>query len=106
MLVENLDHLLVGLLTLRVGNRHAHQTAKLTHSMIDMHHEVADLELLDLLQRESHLTTTGLIALQVVLMETVEDLVVGKDTDMQVVVRKPLVERLIDRSELRENRPQ
>ena len=67
--------------------------------MIHMHHKVANLKLLDLLQREGHLTTTGLIALEVVLMETVEDLVVGKDADTQIVVCKALVEGILDWSE-------
>ena len=61
-----------------------------------MHHEVANLELLDLLQRERHLTATGLVALQVVLMETVEDLMIGKETDAEVVVGKALMERLFN----------
>ena len=64
--------------------------------MIDMDHEVADFELLDLLQRERHLTTAGLVALQVVLMETVEDLMIGEETDAQVVVGKTLMERLVN----------
>ena len=97
MLIENLDHLLIGLLALRVGDGHPDQSAELTHAVIDMHHEVANLELLDLLQRERHLTTTGLVALQVVLMETVEDLMIGKETDAEVVVGKALVERLFNR---------
>ena len=91
ILIDDLDHLLV---TIPLG--HAHQSCKLTHPMIHMHHVVANLELLDLLQREGHLTTARLVALQVVLMETVEDLVVGKDTDVQVVIDKTLVESILD----------
>ena len=97
MLVEYLDHLLVGLLALRIGNRHTYQSTELAHTMIDMHHEITYLELLDLLQREGHLTTAGLVALEVVFMETIENLMIGKDTDVQVVVGKALVEGLIDR---------
>ena len=88
MLIEDLDHLLIRLFALGSSDGHAYQTAKLTYTMIDMHNEVAHLELLDLLQRKSHLTTTGLVALQVVLMETVKDLVVGKETNAQVVIHK------------------
>ena len=64
-----------------------------------MHHEVANLKLLDLLQCQSHLATAGLVALEIVFMETVEDLVVGKHADTQVVVGKTLVESLLNGSE-------
>ena len=104
MLIEDLDHLLIGLFALGVGDRHAHQPTELTHTMIDMHHKVANLELLDLLQRERHLTTTGLVALEVVFMETIEYLMVGKETDTQVVVSKTLVEGLINAYYLRGKR--
>ena len=43
VLVENLDHLLIAI---TLG--HAYQTAELSHTMIDMHHEITHLELLDL----------------------------------------------------------
>ena len=92
--VENLDHLLI---TIPLG--HAHKPAELTHTMIDMHHEVANLKLLDFLQRKCHLTTTGFVALEVILMETVEYLVVGEDADAQVIVGKALVEGPFHRSE-------
>ena len=75
---------------------HSDQSAKLTDAVIDMYHIVAHLKLLNLLQRQCHLSTSCLIGAQVVLMETVEYLVVGKDTEFLVVIRKPLMQRLLD----------
>ena len=64
--------------------------------MIDMHHIVANLELLNLLEREGHLTTTGLVALQVVLMEAVEDLMISKDANTEVFVDEAFMKRAIN----------
>ena len=99
MLIEDLDHLLKDLLPCSILDRHPNQTTELSHTMIDMYHEVANLKLLDLLQREGHLTTAGLVALEVILMETVENLVVGEEADAQIVVGKTLMEGILDRSE-------
>ena len=94
MLIENLDLLLIA-----IALRHTNQTSELTDTMVYMNHEVANLKLLYLLERECHLTTTGLVALEVIFMETVEDLVIGKNTDAQVVVSKALVKRFINAGE-------
>ena len=67
--------------------------------MIDMHHIVANLELLNLLQREGHLTTPGLVALQVVLMEAVEDLMISKDANAEVFVSKTLMKGAVNAHE-------
>ena len=64
--------------------------------MVYMNHIVANLKLLYLLERQSHFSTTGLIALQVVLMETVEYLVVGKEAHSQVVVDKTFVQCFVN----------
>ena len=58
MLIEDLYHLLIA-----IPLGHSYQASELTNTMIDMHHVVANLKLLDFLQRKSHLTTTGLVAL-------------------------------------------
>ena len=92
MLIGDLDHLLV---TVALG--HPNQATELADTMIHMHHIVAYLELLDLLQRECHLTTAGLVALEVVFMETVEDLMIGEETDAEIIVSKSFVKSLIDR---------
>ena len=93
MLIGDLDHLLIGLLALRIGDRHTHQATELSDAVIYMHHKIADFKLLDLLQRECHLTTAGLVALEVVFMETVEDLVIGEEADAEVIVGKAFVKR-------------
>ena len=64
--------------------------------MIDMHHEIANFKLLYLLQRQGHLATTGLVALKVVFVESVENLMVSEDTDTEVVIDETLVQCLVD----------
>ena len=78
-------------------NGHPNQSAELTDTMIDVHHVVAHLKLLNLLQRQGHLTASGLVGTQVILMETVEYLVVGKDADPLVVIDESCMERLLHR---------
>ena len=101
VLVDNLDHLLIppttSIVRVRGRCRHSYQTAELTHTVIDMHDIVAYLKLLYLLQSQRHLAATGFVALQVVLVESVEYLVIGKDTDTQIVVSKALMQGLFDR---------
>ena len=87
-LIDDFDHLLV-----RVALWHTHQSSKLTNTMIDMHDIVAYLKLLYLLQRQGNLATTGLIRAQIILVETIENLMVGKDTKLQIVIGKAFVER-------------
>ena len=87
-LIDDFDHLLV-----RVALWHTHQSSKLANTMIDMHDIVAYLKLLYLLQRQGNLATTGLIRAQIILVETIENLMVGKDTKLQIVIGKAFVER-------------
>ena len=94
-LVENLDHLLIRFLTSGIPDRHPHQTTELTHTVIHVHHVVAHLELLYLLEREGYLTAAGLVALEIVLMEAIENLVVGKQTETGVDIDEALVEGLV-----------
>ena len=54
--VHNLNHFLIA-----VTLGHTHQTAKLTYAVIDMHHVIAHLKLLNLFQRQGHLTTACLV---------------------------------------------
>ena len=96
LLVENLYHLLVSLFPRSIGDRHTDETTELTYAMIDMHHEIANLKLLDLFESKGHLSTAGLVALEVVFVETVENLVVGEDTDFEVVVGETVVEGFAD----------
>ena len=73
--------------------------------MIDMHHIIANLELLDFLQREGDLTTTCLVALQTVLMITVEQLMIGKVALLAFMVREALVNRYRNRIEHHKGAP-
>ena len=95
-LVDDFDHLLEGLSSSCVSDGHPYQPAELAHAVIDVHHVVAHLKLLNLLQRQRHLAAAGLVALQVVFVETVEDLVVGEEAEPEVVVDETLVQRLVD----------
>ena len=92
MLILNLDHLLMT----AIGQRHAHQSAKLADAVVYVYYEIAYLKLLNLLQRKGHLAATCLVALQVVLVETVENLMVGKVADAQVVIGKALVQGVVN----------
>ena len=74
MLIGDLDHLLV---TIALG--HPHKSTELADTVIHMYHIVTNLKLLDLLQRECHLTTACLVALEIILMETVENLMIGEN---------------------------
>ena len=65
---------------------HAHQTAEDTHTVVHMHDIVARVELLYLLERHSHLTTTHLFVAQRVLVEAVEYLMVGEEAQLALVV--------------------
>ena len=92
--VLNLDHLLIAR-----PLWHAHQSAKLAYAVVDVHHVVANLELLYFLQRQRHLAATGFVGAQVVLMEAVENLVVGEDTQLQVVIHETGMEGTFNRIE-------
>ena len=94
-LVDDLYHLLESP-TLRRADRHTNQPAKLANAVVYVNHVVANLKLLYLFQRQSHLASSGLVALQVVLVETVEDLMVGEATHAQVMVYEALVQRAVD----------
>ena len=100
--VLDLDHLLVTRNTLRILstpttlNRHAHQTGKLADAVVDMHDIVTNLKLLYLLQRQGHLAAPGLVRAQVVLVETVEYLVIGKDAELLVVIDEAGMERFLN----------
>ena len=72
VLIFDLDHFLHG----PIATRDAHESDKLPHSVIDMHHIVARLKLTNLFERERHLGIARVVGTQIVLVETIEDLVV------------------------------
>ena len=102
-------HLLVGTFLpspCRGRDRNTHQTAKLPDAVIHMHQVVAEFYLLQFLQRQRHLSRTGSIRPQTVLMETVENLMVGKKAQTKRLIDKSLMQCLIqgmERNLLAEN---
>ena len=56
--------------------------------MVDMHDIVAHLKLLEFLEGECHLPTPCLVGTERITVEAVEDLMVGEDTALQVVVNE------------------
>ena len=63
-----------------------------------MHQIVTDLQFLQFFHGEGHLTRTRSIALQIVLMEAVEDLMVGKETCAKVIVYESFVQSTVNRN--------
>ena len=94
VLIDELDDLLRAV---AVGD--ADEAGKASDAVVDMDHVVARLELVELLQREGHLAATCLVALEVILMETVEYLVVREEAGAEGMVSETLVERTVDRRE-------
>ena len=100
VLIFDLDHFLHG----PVAARDAHESDKLPHSMIDMHHIVARLKLTNLFERERHLGIARVVGTQIVLVETIEDLVVGVEGGSHLRVGEPFVEGEVDGREKRSPR--
>ena len=92
--IDNAYHLLIAV---PLGN--THQSGEPSYSEIHMHDIVARLHLLQFLQGKRHLSRTGSIASQTVLMEAVEYLMIGEQTDLLVIVNKSLMECLVHRHE-------
>ncbi len=69
-----------------VAAGNAHETDKLPHPVINMNHVVAGFKLADFLEGERHFCVPGVVGTQIVLVETVEDLMIGvkRGTDRQV----------------------
>ena len=84
------------LLLISVTLRHAHQSAKLAHAVIHMNHIVANLELLQLLERKRHLSIAGTLTAQVILMVTVKYLMISKEAALKDAVGKSLMQCLAD----------
>ena len=91
ILIDNLDFFLIS-----ARLRHTHQTAELTYSVINMHHVITNLELLQFLDRKRHLTVTGTLAAQIVLVKSVKYLMVCKEAAFKQSVSIPLMQCLAD----------
>ena len=95
ILVDDFNHLLH-----HIALWHTHQAAKATHAVVDVYHVVSYLKLLQLLQCQCHFAFPSLVALQVVLVETVKNLVVGEAAEFQRVVDETLMDGSVDRDEM------
>ena len=92
VLIHDADHLLIA-----VAGRHTHQSAELSDTIIHMHDEVAIIHLLQLLHGERHLSGSCRVGTEVVFMESVEDLVIGKEAGMLLMVHESLVDGFLYR---------
>ena len=90
VLVNDLDLLLIS-----AALRHTDQTAELAYSMVDMHHVVTDLELLQLLKGKRNLSVTGAVTLETVFVEPVKYLMVSKETALEQAVGITLMQCLV-----------
>ena len=87
VLIYELNHLLH--LSSYLG---AQQASETRHAVVDVDDVVAILNLGELAQRHGELARAGAVALEGVLVEAVENLVVGEDTELCGVVDETLVE--------------
>ena len=71
----------------------AQQAAEFAHTQVLMNDIVAFLDLVEFLEREGEFARACAVALEVVLVETVKYLVVGEDTELQVIVNKAFMQR-------------
>ena len=83
-----------------ISIRNAYQTGKPTDTMICMNHIVTRSKLIQLFERQSYFARTSLITFQVILMKTVEQLMIRKNTKMQRMIHKTFMYRTFYRSKL------
>ena len=95
VLIHELDDFLH--LAVDVG---AQQSGEAAHAVVEMDHIVAGLELAELAQRQGELARACAVALEGVLVEAVENLVVSEDAHLGIVVDESFVERAVDGLEL------
>ena len=70
---------------------YAHHSSKSSDPMVNMYHIIAIFELLDFLERERHLSSSGLIAPDAVVMEAFKNLMVSENGDFSITVDKSLM---------------
>ena len=101
--INDTYHLLI---LLRVGrmlgidDRHSDESCKLTDTQIHMYDVVARFHLLQFLHRQRHLTVARRIGAEVILMETVENLMVGEEAQFQGIIGKTLMQRMVHGNKL------
>ena len=94
MLINKTYHLLIG-----VAGRNTNKTGKLANTEVYMHKEIAGLHLLQLFHRQCHLALTSLVRLEIVLMETIENLMISKETYFQRTVNEAFMQCSVYRCE-------
>ena len=87
ILINQLDNFLR-----RIAIRQADKSCKPSDTMVGMHNEVAGLELVQLFQSQCHLTSPCLVTFQIIFVETVEYLMIGKETTTQRIIGKPFMQ--------------
>ncbi len=95
ILVGDLDHLLH-----HVALWHTHKPSEASHTVVDVHHVVANLKLLYLFECQCHLAPMRLVTLQVIFVEAVKNLVVGEEAQLQRVVNESLMNGFVDGKEM------
>ena len=93
--VDEFDHLLHGAV-----DTGAQQAAEFAYAVIFVHNVVTHFNLAQFLERKGQFSATRTVALEVVLVETVENLVVGEHAQMQIFIDKSLVHSAQHRLEL------
>ena len=74
-------------------HRCAEQAAKFADAVILVHDVVTHFDLVQFLERKRQLATARPVTLEVVLVESVKNLMVGKHAHLQVIVHKALMQR-------------
>ena len=86
VLIDEFNHLLQS----AVGTV-AHQSAKLADAVVFMYDVVAHFNLVQFFQREGEFARASAVALEIIAVESIENLVVGKHAHLQLVVNEALV---------------
>ena len=73
---------------------HTDKSGKLTDSVVNMNDKVTRLHLLKFLHSKCHLTGTSRLSTEIVLMETLKNLVIGEETEAEVVIHESLMKSL------------
>src|SRR5574344_788448 len=83
-----------------VSVRNSYKSSETSYSMVNMYHIITYFELVQLFQSKSNLSISCSLTLQVIFMETVENLMVGKETTLYCVIYKSLMKSPVYRSEI------
>ena len=91
MLVDDSNHLLIA-----IACRNTHKSTKFADAEVHMNDKIAWFHLLKFLHCERHLTCSGAIAFEIVLMIAVKNLMISKETALQTIVSKAFMQGFVD----------